>query len=113
MKWIYIFFLDPDRVMKMSARRTAAITHKGDHLSPLHFLTLFHIVSGEVAIGGGYTSPVVNTDILTQVSVLTPPVHHTIRRCNDGCTLLAAYIQAIMKLLNSSKRAASPAKTGR
>jgi hypothetical protein len=44
--------------------------------------------------------------------VPTPPVHHTIRRCNDGCTLAAAYIQAIMKLLGSSKRAASPAKTG-
>jgi len=65
MKGIYIFFLGPDRVMKVSSRRTTAITHKRDHLSPLHFLTLFHIVSGEVAIGGGYTSPVVNTDILT------------------------------------------------
>ena len=65
MKWIYIFFLDRDRVMKVSTSRAAAITHKRDHLSSLHFLTLVHIVSGEVAIGGGYPSPVVNTDILT------------------------------------------------
>ena len=112
MKWIYIFFLDPDRVMKMSASRAAAITHEGDHLSSLHFLIFFHVVSCKMAIGGGYTSTVVNTDILTQVSVLTPPVDHTIRRCNDGRTLAATYIQAVMKLLDSSKRAASPAKTG-
>ena len=65
MKGIHIFFLDPYRVMKMRAGRAAAITHKRDHLSSLHFLTLFHIVSGEVPIGGGYTPTVVNTDILT------------------------------------------------
>jgi hypothetical protein len=51
--------------MKMRASRAAAITHKRDHLSSLHFLTLFHIVSREVAIGGGYAPTVVNTDILT------------------------------------------------
>ena len=112
MKWIYIFFLDPDRVMKMSASRAAAITHKGDYLSSLHLLIFFHVVSCEMAIGGCYTPTVVNTDILTQVSVLTPPVDHTIRRCNDRRTLSATYIQPIVKFLDSSKRAASPAKTG-
>ena len=112
MKWIHIFFLDPYRVMKMSASRAAAITHKGDHLSSLHFLTLFHVVSCEVAIGGGYTLTVIDTDIFTQVSVPTPPVNYTICRGNDGCALAATYIQAIMKLFGSSKRAASPAKTG-
>ena len=112
MKWIYIFSLDPDRVMKMSASRAAAITHEGDHLSSLYFLILFHVISCEMAIGGGYPSTVVNADILTQVSVLAPPVDHTIRRCNDGRTLAATYIQAIVKLFDSSERAASPAKTG-
>ena len=96
--------------MKMSASRAAAITHKRDYFSSFHFLALFHIVSGEVAIGGVYTPPVVNTDILTQVSVLTLSVDHTIRRGNDGCSLATAYIQAVMKLFGSSKRAASPAK---
>ena len=98
--------------MKMSASGATGIAHKGDDLSSLHFLTLFHVVSCEVAIGGGYTLTVIDTDISTQVSVPTPPVNHTIRRGNDGCALAATYIQAIMKLLDSSKRAASPAKTG-
>ena len=92
MKWIDIFLLDLYRVMKMSASRAAAITHKSDHLSSLHFLTLCHVVSCKMAVGGGYTSTVVNTDILTQVPVLPPPVDHTIGRCNDWRTLAATYI---------------------
>ena len=99
--------------MNMGPRGASAVAHETYYFTSLYLLASINIISGEMAIGSGYSSAVVNPEVSAQISVLATSVNDTIRRCNNGRTLITAYVQAVVKLLRSGKGAAPPAKTGR
>ena len=103
MKGIDIFCLNLQGVMKMGAHRAAGVAHKPYYVSSLYLLPPFNTECGEMAVGGGYSSAVVDPNVFAQISMLAPSINDTIGRCNNGSALATAYVQAVMKLLCSCK----------